>query len=75
RQVKNIFGSDIYFTSAEDLILIKLQWFKESESSRQKEDIISILKITSIDEAYIEKMTKELDVAEVWKQVKEEYKK
>ena len=70
RKLKKILGTDIYFTSPEDLILIKLKWYKASESSRQFEDIQSILKITGhVDKNYIEKMVQELDLLEAWQEV------
>lgn len=36
---------DLFFISPEDLILSKLLWYKESESTRQLEDIESVLRI------------------------------
>lgn len=70
RQPKKILGTDVYFTSPEDLILIKLKWHKESESSRQLEDVQSILKITKdIDKTYIAKMAKKMDLNEIWKKI------
>lgn len=56
---KVIDGHRIYFLSPEDLILNKLRWHKESESSRQLEDIESILKIQKkIDYKYLKKWAK-----------------
>lgn len=53
---KNITGTDIFLTSPEDLILIKLLWYNQSESTRQLEDIESILKIQKkLDMSYIRK--------------------
>ena len=67
RKIKNILNKDIYFTSPEDLILIKLKWYKESESSRQREDVESILKITeNLDKSYIEEMAQNIDLLDVW---------
>ncbi len=50
---KDIFGYKINFVSPEDLILSKLLWCKESESSKQLEDIKSVLKISRVDMKYI----------------------
>lgn len=63
RVAKKILGETIYFTSAEDLILVKLKWYKESSSSRQMEDAESIFKISGkdLDVAYLEKWAKELN--------------
>lgn len=70
KRPKKILGADVYFSSPEDLILIKLKWHKESESSRQFEDVQSILKITeNLDRDYIEKMANQLGLIDVWHQV------
>jgi hypothetical protein len=45
RIARKIAGHTIYFISPEDLILSKLKWFQKTESTRQLEDIESILKI------------------------------
>ena len=47
RKVKKIIeGKEIYFISPEDLILNKLNWYKQDKSSRHIEDVESILKIS-----------------------------
>jgi len=46
RVARKIFGQKIYFSSAEDLILIKLVWYKISLSERQLDDVKSIFKIS-----------------------------
>lgn len=58
--IKDIFGTDIVFSSPEDLILRKLLWFKESGSTRQLEDIYSILAIIKdrLDYPYLRKWAK-----------------
>ena len=45
RVKKKIAGSVIYLTSPEDLILMKMLWYEEGGSTRQLEDIASILRI------------------------------
>ena len=70
RCLKKILDTEVYFTSPEDLILIKLKWYKESESSRQSEDVQSVIKITeNIDLKYIEKMAALLGLSEVWQKI------
>lgn len=66
RVFKEILGQKIYFTSPEDLILIKLLWHKKSESSRQLEDVESILKISGseLDMQYLKMWAFRLGVAE-----------
>lgn len=51
--VKNIAGLKVNVISPEDLILIKLQWHKDSGSTRHLEDVESILRITKVDLRYI----------------------
>lgn len=68
RVSREIMGQKIYFTSPEDLILIKLIWYKESSSSRHLEDIESILKISGdkIDRIYIQEWAAKLSVSKIW---------
>ena len=66
RTKKKILDKNVFFTSAEDLILIKLKWFKESESDRQRADIESILKITKqIDFSYLRTMAQKMNLLKV----------
>jgi len=71
RRAKKILGEDIYFSSPEDLILIKLKWQKESPSSRHMEDAESILKISGgeIDFDYLRKWAKKLAVLGILKKL------
>lgn len=68
RKLKKIDGLSVYFVSPEDLILSKLLWHKQSQSSRHLEDIESVLKIQKkIDYKYLRKWAKihsTLDVLE-----------
>ena len=52
---KKIRKEKVYFISPEDLILEKLLWYKQSNSSRQLEDIESVLKISKVDLKYIKR--------------------
>ena len=76
RRVRRRFvGSDIYLSSPEDLILIKLLWRKKTESTRQLEDIESIMRIQKgLDWRYLKKWAKihhtETTLNAVWKQIK-----
>ncbi len=59
RVAKNILGQKVFFISPEDLILSKLLWHKQSESSRHLEDIESIFKIQKkLDLRYLRKWAK-----------------
>jgi hypothetical protein len=65
---KKIGGQTLYFSSPEDLILIKLQWYKKTESTRQLEDIESILKIQKkLDLNYIKRWAKIQSTAKILK--------
>jgi hypothetical protein len=57
-QAKKLKGQKIYFTSPEDLILIKLLWYKESGSSKHLEDAQSVLKFSKVNFAYLKKWAK-----------------
>lgn len=76
RRVRRRFvGSDIYLSSPEDLILIKLLWYRETESTRQLEDIESVLRIQGkLDWRYLKKwatIQKTSSILnQVWKKVK-----
>lgn len=64
KTAKAILGEKVYFTSPEDLILIKLKFYKESPLSRHLEDIQSILRISGkkLDKGYLRKWAKKLGV-------------
>ena len=56
---KKIAGISIYLSSPEDLILIKLLWYKEGRSTRQLEDIESVLRIQkNLNWKYLRKWAK-----------------
>lgn len=54
----------IYFISPEDLILNKLQWYEQSQSSRHLEDIRSVIKSCGkkLDKKYLKQWAGKLDV-------------
>jgi hypothetical protein len=57
RVAKKIIGHDVYFSTPEDLILSKLRWWRDTGSSRHKEDIVSIISISGndLDREYLDK--------------------
>lgn len=67
RKLKKILGQKVYFISPEDLILSKLDWYQKSESTRQLEDIESVLKISGkiLDKKYLGIWAKKLGFFEV----------
>src|SRR4030042_3719164 len=54
-KIKVIDGEEVSFSSPEDLIISKLDWYKLSNSTRQLEDIESVLRISKVDLEYIKK--------------------
>lgn len=69
--VKQIGTQNVRFISPEDLILIKLLWYKESESTRHLEDAESILSIQrdSLDYEYLAQWAKRQGVAALLKKL------
>ncbi len=67
RVSKKIFGEKVYFSSAEDLILMKLSWYKISPSERHLDDVKSIFSISGnkLDMKYLNKWAKKLDVLKI----------
>lgn len=67
RVAKNIMGERVYFSSPEDLILIKLLWHKISPSSRQVDDVASILKISGdkINMRYLKEWAKNMNTSKI----------
>ncbi len=65
--IRKIFGQKISFSSPEDLILKKLLWFKESKSTRQLEDIHSVMAIIKdkLDFNYLKKWAKKQNTLKV----------
>ena len=64
---KNFLGKKVYLISPEDLILIKLEWFKKSNSTRHLLDASGIWDIQKdiIDLDYLKKRAITLDLAEL----------
>jgi len=69
RKKRKTFGKKIYFISPEDLILEKLLWFKESQSTRHLEDIEGILKISKVNIDYIKKWAKKHSTIEIFDKI------
>lgn len=68
RASAQIDGVNLIASTAEDLIIAKLDWARMGESSRQIDDVAGILKIqqSSIDRAYIENWVRELGLSAEW---------
>ncbi len=61
---KSILNKKVYFVSPEDLILSKLQWYRQSQSSRHMEDAESVFKISGkkLDMEYLKQWARKLGV-------------
>lgn len=58
----DFYGTPIFIVSAEDLLLSKLIWIQEIQSSLQKEDIINLARLETLDWQYIHHWVKELQL-------------
>lgn len=69
---KKLFDRDVFLITPEDLILTKLKWFKDSDSSRHFMDAMGIFKIQKdiLDENYIIKWAKFLELGDLWNELK-----
>lgn len=73
RKIVNLFGLPTAITTAEDLIVIKLKWYRESESDKHLNDAISILEIqeNKLDTEYIQKWISHFRLEKEWKETTE----
>lgn len=73
RQHANLLGTRGYVTTAEDLVLAKLEWAAVSGSERQIADVAGILAIAGpLDTAYIDRWATALGLTEAWTRLREE---
>lgn len=75
RKSKKINGQKVFFASAEDLILSKLQWYKLSASERHIDDIKSVFKISGkkLNKKYLHYWIKKLSLSEIIKEKQLEF--
>lgn len=66
-----VYGQEISIFSAEDIIISKLLWYKESKSERHLDDIRGILATVGekINRRYIENWINELSVSSIWEKI------
>ncbi|MEE9404105.1 MAG: hypothetical protein V3V20_04380 [Algisphaera sp.] len=71
RESRMLGDQKVYITSAEDLLIAKLEWSKAGGSARQLEDAASILRIQkkSLDHGYIQHWVNALNLEEPWQSV------
>ena len=66
REKVSFLGQPCWFATAEDVILAKLEWSKQSESAKQFTDAMNIAKVQGgrLDADYLRKWARELGVQE-----------
>lgn len=70
-RIRRIQPSESYqanFASPEDVIIKKMEYYKEGESEKHLRDVAGILKVSGeeIDRAYIDHWAQRLDLVEIW---------
>lgn len=69
------FGQPIYFIGPEDLILVKLKWYKESESDRHYFDALSIYQTQKrLNKRYLEKWAEIQETTKFLEKIKKDAK-
>lgn len=59
----------MWLVSAEDLIISKLLWAKESHSEMQLKDVANLMEtVDNLDSEYIDKWVRELDMEQIYKE-------
>jgi hypothetical protein len=73
RQRADLLGTAGFITTAEDLVLAKLEWAAASGSERQLSDVAGILAIAGpLDTAYIDRWSGVLGVGDTWRRLRDE---
>lgn len=72
RLAVDLFGAPLFITSAEDVLVAKLEWAKAGESPRQLEDCANILHARwgDLDRPYLEHWVTQLGLVEQWEHAK-----
>ncbi len=60
-------GTEVYLASPEDVIIKKLEYYREGGSQKHLKDIRGILAETEIDEAYLAQWVSKLGIEQEWK--------
>ena len=69
--------TEAVFSSPEDVVIMKMRFYKEGESEKHLRDITGILTISGeeIDKKYIEYWVEKLDLRDIWNRISEKLKK
>ena len=65
-----LLGNKIFVSSAEDLILSKLDWARDSESEMQLRDVSNLLKVKKLNIPYIEEWINTLGLKAIYEKAK-----
>ena len=71
RRRVDLAGVPLWIVSAEDLILSKLEWSRESRSEQQRRDVKLLLE-TPLDRAYLDEWAARLGLAQMLKEAEDE---
>jgi hypothetical protein len=71
RRKVNFLNKKVFIASLEDTIISKILWMKETNSEKQKEDVLGIIKVQkdNIDFGYLKKWAKELNIEDILKEI------
>lgn len=73
RQRADLLGTPGFVTTAEDLVIAKLEWAAASGSDRQLADVAGILAIAErLDTAYIDRWAGVLGLEDAWRSLRDE---
>ncbi len=73
RQAANLLGTPGYVATVEDMIIVKLEWARASDSHRQLRDVAGMVEVAGrrIDQTYVERWTAILGLTELWREIQE----
>lgn len=71
RQSTHLFGVELALTTAEDLIIAKLEWSELGDSELQRRDIVELIEAAgeTLDFEYLEKWIADLGLEEAWQRL------
>lgn len=63
-------GAEVRFASPEDVILKKMEYYREGGSEKHLRDIAGVLRVTTeLDRNYLSRWSQELRVEEIWQRI------
>lgn len=72
RQAEEVYGRKMYLPTPEDVVIVKLDWYKQSESERHLDDAVGVWQVQSgkLDEEYVERWCKKQSTMTVLQEVR-----